>query len=84
MIPNMRSILWFAAVVLLMGTAFAPAVSAQDVMQLDLAFKNGQLPTSPDQGGAADLQDRRQDARAAQKPLTATRRHPRRHRRHAT
>ena len=80
MIAEMRSTLCVVAAVLCLDTATAPFASAQDVMELDLAFKNGQLPTSQGQRETADLQGRRRDAREAQKPRKPARRHPRQYR----
>jgi Spy/CpxP family protein refolding chaperone len=74
---RMRSTRGFAVIAMLLNMAFAPAASAQDVMQLDLAFKNGQLPTSG-QGTVPDLQGQRLNAGAAREPAKLARRHPRR------
>jgi hypothetical protein len=52
------------------------AASAQDVMELDLAFKNGQLPTSQGQARATEFHDRSE----RKAPLELVRRHRRSHR----
>jgi hypothetical protein len=80
MLSKMHSTLCVVAAVLCLDVASAPFALAQDVMELDLAFKNGQLPTSQGQRGTADLQGRRQHAREAQKLLKPARRHPKRYR----
>jgi hypothetical protein len=81
---NMRYPPGLAAAFMFLDMAIGSVASAQDVMQLDLAFKNGQLPTSREQGHAVDLQDRRQDVGAAPKQTKAARRHPRLHRHQKT
>jgi hypothetical protein len=72
----MGDVLRLAAAVMFLNTAFAAVASAQDVMQLDLMFRDSLLrKTAPE----TDVYDhgRRQDVGAAQEPIKATRRHPR-------
>ena len=81
---NIRYAPGLAAAFMFLDMAVGSVASAQDVMQLDLAFKNGQLPTSQGQGQATDRQGTRQDVGAAQKQTKAARRHPRLHRHQRT
>jgi hypothetical protein len=84
MIFQMCSALGLVAAAMVLNMAFASVASAQDVMQLDLAFKNGQLPTLHGQASAADLRGRRQDVDAVEQSITATRHHPKRRRHQKT
>jgi hypothetical protein len=70
----------FATAVLLLGPALTSAASAQDVMQLDLAFKDS-LQRGPGSEGAAGYQKARgRAASEGREHSNAARRHPRRHR----
>jgi len=72
---SLRSAPCLAAAVFLLGLALTRIASAQDVMQLDLEFRNSLLRGSPPQE-----QGPRRDASEAQGQLDVARRYLRRHR----
>ena len=80
MAVRLPSALRFATAVLLLGPALASAVSAQDVMQLDLAFKDSLQRGAGSQGPTGYQEGRSRPAKEAGEPGNAVRRHPRRHR----
>jgi hypothetical protein len=68
--------LGLAVAVLFLNMAFATAARAQDVMQLDLMFRDSlQRKTAPETG--VDDPRRRQDVSAAHRAINVARRHPR-------
>jgi hypothetical protein len=82
MIFRVRSALRLAAAALVAGlAALASVASAQEAMQLDLAFRNSLLrgSASQEQGEESHLQGRHRDGREAQGYVSAPRRQPRRH-----
>ncbi len=65
-----------AAAVMSLNMAFATAAWAQDVMQLDLMFRDSlQRKTVPETG--VDEHGRRQDLSAVHRAISVARRHPR-------
>ena len=80
MICHARAALGLAAVFMFLDMALASAASAQDVMQLDLMFRESLLrKTAPEI--QEDHRGGRQDIGAAQGAVTVTRHHPRPRRR---
>jgi hypothetical protein len=79
MVVRLPSALRFATAVLLLGPALASAASAQDVMQLDLAFKDS-LQRGGSERPASYQEGRGRTASEAREHGNAVRRHPRRHR----
>ena len=77
---RLASTVRLAAAVLLLGPAVTSTASAQDVMQLDLEFRNSLLRKSPSEGYASRQEGRRADDGVAQEPINPARRQPRRHR----
>jgi hypothetical protein len=75
MLP-IRSALGLATAVMFLNMALASVASAQDVMQLDLMFRDSLLrKTAPE--SQLDDHTRRQDTGAMQDPVRLARRHPR-------
>lgn len=72
---RLRSASRLAAATLLLGFGLTRIASAQDVMQLDLEFRNSLSRGSPPQE-----QSGRRDTSAAQGHIDVARRHSRRHR----
>lgn len=80
MVVRLPSALRFATAVLLLGPALTSAASAQDVMQLDLAFKDS-LQRRPASEGLADYREvRGRVASEAREHIKPARRYQRRHR----
>jgi hypothetical protein len=80
MVVRLLSALRFATVVLLIGPALTPAASAQDAMQLDLAFKDS-LQHRPASEGRADYREGRgRDLGEAREHVKAARRYQGRYR----
>ena len=77
---RLTSAVRLAAAVLLLGPAFTSTASAQDVMQLDLEFRNSLQRKSPSEGYASRQEGRRTDGGVAQEPINPAQRQPRRHR----
>ncbi len=73
---HMRAVLGLAAAVMFLNMAFATVVSAQDVMQLDLMFRDSLLRKTAPETGVNDP-GRRQDIGAAHQPINVARRPPR-------
>jgi hypothetical protein len=69
-----------AAAVLLLGPAFTSTASAQDVMQLDLEFRNSLQRKSPSESYTGRREGRRTDDGVAQEQINPARSQPRRHR----
>jgi hypothetical protein len=80
MVIRLPSALRFATVVLLLGPAFASTASAQDVMQLDLAFKDSLQRGAGSEIPAGYQEGRGRTASETREHGNAVRRHPRRHR----
>jgi len=80
MVVRLPSALRFATAVLLLGPAFTSAASAQDVMQLDLAFKDSLQRRPGSEGPAGHEAGRGRDASEVREHIKAARRYPRRHR----
>jgi hypothetical protein len=80
MVVRLASALRFATAVLLLGPALASAASAQDVMQLDLAFKDSLQRGAGSERPAGYQEGRGRTASEARQHGNAVRRHPRRHR----
>ena len=73
---HIRAAFGLAAAITLLNTAFATAAWAQDVMQLDLMFRDSlQRQTAPETGVVDH--GRRQDVSAAHRAINVARRHPR-------
>ena len=73
---HIRAALGLAAAVMSLNMAFAAAAWAQDVMQLDLMFRDSlQRKTAPETG--VDDHGRRQEVSAAHRASNVARRHPR-------
>ena len=80
MICHARAASGLAAAVMFLDMAFASAASAQDVMQLDLMFRDSlQRKSPPETQGPADYGRGRDVSAALQEPAKVTRRHWRRH-----
>ena len=77
---RLASAVRLAAAVLLLGPAFTSTASAQDVMQLDLEFRNSLLRKSPSESYTSRQEGRRTDDGVAQDPINPAQRQPRRHR----
>lgn len=73
---HMRAALCLAAAVMFLDMALAQVASAQDVMQLDLMFRDSLLRKAPLQS-EADHHGRREDVGAAHQPIDEARRPPR-------
>ena len=80
MTVRLRTAVRLATVVLLLGPVLISTASAQDVMQLDLDFRNSLLRKSPSDGYAGRQEGRRTDEGVAQEQANPARRHPRRQR----
>jgi hypothetical protein len=80
MVVRLPSALRFATAVLLLGPALASAASAQDVMQLDLAFKDSLQRGAGSEGPTGYQEGRSRPTSEAREHGNALRRHPRRHR----
>ena len=70
-----RAALGLGAAVMFLNMAFASVASAQDVMQLDLMFRESLL-RKPAPESQTDRRGRRQEIGATQQSLTMARRHP--------
>ena len=71
-----RTAFGLATTVMFLSVAFATVASAQDVMQLDLMFRDSlQRKTAPETG--VDDHGRRQEVSAAHRAINVARRHPR-------
>ena len=77
---RLTSAVGLAAAVLLLGPAFTSTASAQDVMQLDLEFRNSLQRKSPSEGYAGRQEGRRVDDGVAHEQINPAQRQPRRHR----
>jgi hypothetical protein len=71
-----RAALSRALTVVFLSTAFASVASAQDVMQLDLMFRDSLLRKTPPES-QADHQGQRHDVGTAPESIKVTRRYPR-------
>jgi hypothetical protein len=71
---------WLATAVFLLGSALTSTASAQDVMQLDLAFRDSLLRKSPSDGYTGRQEWPRPNEGLAQEQINPVQRHPRRHR----
>ena len=82
MTMHARSASALPAIAILLWLAPASIASAQDVMELDLAFKNGLLQGHPPEvrEERRDVQVRRHRARDAQGLVAETKRRARKHR----
>jgi len=81
MVVRLPSAVRFAMGVLLLGPAFTSAASAQDVMQLDLAFKDSlQRRPAASEGHADYREGRGRDVSEAREHIKAARRYQRQHR----
>ena len=80
MTVRLPSAVRFATAVFLLGPVLTSTASAQDVMQLDLAFRDSLLRKSPTEGYAGRQEGRRPDESLAQEQINQVQRHPRRHR----
>ena len=81
MVVRLSSTLRLATAVLLLGPVLTSATSAQDAMQLDMAFKDS-LQRQPGSEGRAGYQEGRgrDDVSEAREHIKPARRHPRRYR----
>jgi len=80
MTVRLPSAVRLATAVVLLGPALTSTASAQDVMQLDLAFRDSLQRKSPSDGHTDRRGWQRPDESLAQEQINPILRHPRRHR----